>query len=105
MSDKGRKDVSADICEQLENLLEQQHEALLRDDMAAVEKKSEEIMKITAGLSQAKRRLAGTDMERMNAIHDRMISLVLAKKELAGAELATIRQRRSLNKSYRVYDE
>jgi hypothetical protein len=105
MSDKGQKDVSTDICGQLEKLLQQQHEALLRDDMITVEKKSEEIMSIAARLSKAKKRLADTDMERINTIHDRIISLLLAKKELAGAELTAIRQRRSLNKSYRVYDE
>jgi hypothetical protein len=105
MSDKDPQDAPADIREQLELLLKQQHEALLHDDMEEAEKRYQEIMNIAAGLSEAGKRFSGPDLERISAIHDRMVSLLLAKKELVGAEIAAIRQRRSLNKSYRVHDE
>jgi hypothetical protein len=94
-----------DDLELLELLLQQQHEALLRDDFDAVEGRSNEIVAIITALRASGDLPAGTHLERIRSLNKQMIYLLAAKKEIAAAELSTTRNKLDLNKSYRVYDE
>jgi hypothetical protein len=99
------KVTSLDVCRHIERLLQQQHDALLRDDLAAVDEKGQEITSFAAGLSHEQRQLLSQSMDNIRQMHDQMSLILTAKKDSTAAELATIRQKRSLNKSYRAYNE
>ncbi len=94
------KDSKPEICRQLEGLLGQQQEALLRDDFGAVEDKGAEIMRIAAALSDEQKRQLAPDMAQIRRVHEQMIQVLSTKKEMAAAELATTRCKRKLNSSY-----
>jgi hypothetical protein len=94
------KNNKPEICRQLEGLLGQQQEALLRDDFQAVEDKGSEIMLIAAALSDEQKRQLAPDMEGIRRVHEQMIQVLSTKKEMTAAELAATRHKRSLNRSY-----
>jgi hypothetical protein len=99
------KATSTNVCEHIVLLLQQQHDALLRDDLAAVEDKGKEITNFAAGLSHEQRLSLGPSMDNIRKMHDQMSLILTAKKDSTAAELAATRQKRSLNRSYRAYNE
>jgi hypothetical protein len=99
------KATSTDVCGHIEHLLQQQHDALLRDDLAAVEEKGQDIMNFVASLSHEQRRSLGPSMDNIRKMHDQMFLILTAKKDSTAVELAATRQKRSLNRSYRAYNE
>jgi hypothetical protein len=96
---------SADEYGQLELLLKKQREALLVDDFDAVEARSLEIADMVARLHAQDRLPTGACLEQLRSSNEQLMQLLIAKKESAAAELATMRRKRDLNKSYRTYDE
>jgi uncharacterized radical SAM superfamily protein len=94
------KNTSSEICRRMESLLQQQQEALLREDFEAVEDKGAEIMLIAVALSDEQKIQLAPYMEDIRRIHEQMIQILGAKKETTAAELAATRQKRNLNRSY-----
>jgi hypothetical protein len=96
---------SADEYGRLELLLKEQREALLDDNFDTVEAKSLEISDLVARLHAEDRLPTGACLEQLRSSNEQLMQLLIAKKESVAAELATMRRKRDLNKSYRTYDE
>ena len=93
------------IFDQLERLLQEQHDSLLQNDLSAVEEKGGQIVNIAAEMSAAGKRLPAPHMERIRQLHERMILILTARKEHVATELAATRHKRSLNRSYGIRHE
>jgi hypothetical protein len=101
MPDEAR-DISADDCKQLELLLREQHEALMRDDFDAVDEKSRAIAVLRDRLLSGGAPPVGPRSQHVQALNEKVLQLLVAKKEMAAADLAAFRHKRDLNKSYRA---
>lgn len=88
------------LCSDIETLLHRQYEALLRDDLQTVEQTGEEILRIAAGLSEQQKVELSSRMEQIWLMHENMLAMLSAKKQMVDAELAAVRQKRNLNRSY-----
>jgi|GEM_PF-6404312 len=100
-----REEKPAEILEQLDRLLQEQHDLLLQNDLSAVEEKGGQILNIAAEVSAAGKRLPAQHMEKIRQLHEQMILILTARKEHVATELAATRHKRSLNKSYGVRNE
>jgi hypothetical protein len=95
----------ADEHRQLERLLEEQRDALLQDDYDIVEKKSQEITGLVARLQADNKLPSGECLETLREMNNKLMQLLVVKKETTAAEIANVRRRRDLNRSYGAQDK
>lgn len=89
-----------DICLRLQSLLQRQHDALVRNEPAEAEQIAGEVTSLLEHLTCEEKRRLAADIESIRLMHERMFLVLAAQKKSIAAELAAVRQKRSLNRKY-----